>query len=83
MVDGKPLLFNGKPPAFNSDSIALSADGEHLYYKALTAVALYRIQTSILRGDGEAPANAAKAVEKVATTFPTDGSGWVPKIAST
>lgn len=76
VVDGKRLLFDGKPPAFNSDSIALSANREYLYYKAVTAVTLYRIRTSILRDAGEAPADVAKSVEKVATTFPTDGL-WI------
>jgi sugar lactone lactonase YvrE len=76
-VNGKQLLgSNGEPPKINSDGIALSADGEYLYYQALTASTLYRIKTAALRDTnaGAAPA----AVEKVADTFPVDGL-WMDK----
>ncbi len=49
-VNGKPVIGpNGKPPQFNSDGIALSHDGEYLYYKPLTGAMLYRIKTDLLR----------------------------------
>lgn len=68
-VNGKPVLGpTGKPPEFNSDGIALSHDGEYLYYQALTGATLYRVKTSLLR-DG----NAGAGVERVAKTFPVDG----------
>ncbi len=73
VVDGKELLQNGKPPQFNADGIALSPDGEWLYYKPVTANALYRVKTSALRDAKSSPDAAAAAVEKVADTFPTDG----------
>ena len=71
VIDGKPVLENGKPPQFKSDSIALSPDGEYLYYKAITAKSLYRIKTEILRGD-QGGRNSS-GVEKVGEIFPTDG----------
>src|SRR5581483_10844902 len=67
-VNGKPVIGpNGKPPQFNSDGIALSSNGEYLYYQALTGANIYRVQTSALR-NGETP-----EVEHVASTFPADG----------
>ncbi len=73
VVDGKPLLENGKPPQFQSDSIALSPDGDFLYYKAVTSETLYRIKTDLLRDESAAPDRISSAVEKVAKIFPTDG----------
>jgi sugar lactone lactonase YvrE len=68
-VNGKPVVTaDGKPPRIAADSIALSHDGEYLYYKPLTGAAVYRVKTSALRNG-----KAAGAVEKVADAFPTDG----------
>jgi sugar lactone lactonase YvrE len=70
-VNGKPVVGpTGQPPRFNSDGIALSSDGEYLYYQALTGATVYRIKTSALR---EAGPSAGDAVEQVAKTFPADG----------
>jgi len=70
-VNGKPVVAaNGKPPQIAADSIALSHDGEYLYYKPLTGAVVYRVKTSALREGG---ASAGSAVEKVADAFPTDG----------
>lgn len=69
-VNGKPVVGpDGKAPQFNSDGIALSHDGEYLYYQALTGATLYRVKTADLRS----AADASGAVEKVAKTFPVDG----------
>ncbi len=78
VVDGKPLLANGKPPQFNADGIALSPDGAYLYYKPVTAVNLYRVKTDVLRDPAASSEQVAAAVEKVAKTFPTDGL-WMDK----
>ena len=51
VVDGKPLLKDGKPPQFAVDGIALSPSGEYLYYKPVTSDELYRIRTSVLRAN--------------------------------
>jgi sugar lactone lactonase YvrE len=64
-----------KPPAFNSDGIALSPDGNYLYFQAVTAKTLYRVKTSALRDN---PSGAASSLEKVAQTFPVDGL-WMDK----
>jgi sugar lactone lactonase YvrE len=71
-VNGKPVMTaDGKPPQIAADSIALSHDGEFLYYKPLTGATLYRVRTGALR-DGDR-SSAASAVERVADAFPTDG----------
>ncbi len=71
VINGKPVIGpDGKPPQFNSDGIALSPNGEYLYFQAVTARHLYRVKTALLR---DQPAQAAGAVETVATTFPVDG----------
>ena len=73
VVNGKTLQQFGKPPQFRSDSIALSPDGQYVYYKAITANTLYRIKTDVLRNAQATPQQVAAAVEKAATIFPTDG----------
>ncbi len=72
-VNGKPVQKDGKPPQFASDGIALSPDGQYLYYQALTGATLYRVKTTALR---DSPTSAGSSVEKVAKTFPTDGL-WI------
>lgn len=71
-VNGKPVIGpTGRPPQFNSDGIALSSNGEYLYYQALTGATIYRVPTAALR-DNQGR-QAAKAVEQVVKTFPADG----------
>ena len=49
VIEGRELRDSaGKPPQINADGIALDAQGEYLYYHALTARALYRIGTRFL-----------------------------------
>jgi sugar lactone lactonase YvrE len=73
VVDGKALKVAGKPPQLNADSIALSPDGNYLYYKPLTGVNLYRIKTEILRDASAPPEKVSAAVENLGQVFPTDG----------
>jgi sugar lactone lactonase YvrE len=74
-IDDKPLLGpDGKAPQMHSDGIALSPDGQYLYYQALTSKTLYRIKTQALRDVNIGDASAA--VERVAETFPVDGL-WI------
>jgi len=69
VIDGKPVLGpTGETPAFHSDAIALSPDGEYLYYQPIAAKTLYRVPTSALRDPSGKP-----APEKYAGTFPVDG----------
>jgi len=73
-VGGKPVRdAQGKPPMFNSDGIALSKDGAYLYYQPVTATAMYRIRTDVLR---DPTAMAGAVVERYASTFPVDGL-WI------
>ncbi|HEY6768128.1 MAG TPA: L-dopachrome tautomerase-related protein [Candidatus Sulfotelmatobacter sp.] len=81
VVDGKELLAFGKSPQFNSDSIALSPDGQYLYYKPITAKSLYRIKTDILRDSMASAAKISAAVEKVGDIFPTDGF-WMDSVGN-
>ncbi len=50
VIGGEPWVDeSGLSPAVHSDGIALSPDGEHLYYQALTARTLYRVPTGPMR----------------------------------
>jgi sugar lactone lactonase YvrE len=64
---------SGETPQINADGIALSNDGEYLYYHALTGKTLYRIRTELLRDQSESPDALNQGVEKVAETVVTDG----------
>ncbi len=69
VIDGKPVVGpTGGTPPFHSDAIALSPDGEYLYYQPIAATTLFRVKTDALRSPGGKP-----VVEKYATTFPLDG----------
>jgi sugar lactone lactonase YvrE len=71
MTDGQPLRRpDGRQPLFNADSLALSKDGNTLYWQALTGKTLYRIATV---GIQDAAAAAHARPETVATTEPADG----------
>src|SRR3954469_2824619 len=71
MTDGQPLRRpDGRQPLFNADSLALSKDGNTLYWQALTGKTLYRIPTSSIQS---ATAAGQARPEKVATTEPADG----------
>jgi len=76
-IHGTPVRdAQGQPPKFNSDGIALSRDGAWLYYQPVTATAMYRVRTDVLR-DRQASSDAvAAAVERYAQTFPVDGI-WI------
>jgi sugar lactone lactonase YvrE len=69
VIDGKPVLGpTGQTPAFHSDAIALSPDGDYLYYQPIAATTLYRVRTDALRAVSGKP-----TVEKYAQTMPLDG----------
>ena len=77
-VDGKPLRRpDGRQPAFAADGIALSNDGQTLYYQALTGRTLYSIATSKLV-PGTPASDIEAAVKKGATTNVADGL-WMSK----
>ena len=74
VIEGKELKDqSGNTPQIHADGIALSPDGEYLYYHALTGKTLYRIPTQLLRDDGVPDSAIAEGVEKVGETVVTDG----------
>jgi sugar lactone lactonase YvrE len=74
VINGKPVFDAlGNPPTFNSDGIALSADGAYLYFQPITATSLFRVRTDVLRDPHLDSAGAGAAVERYASTFPVDG----------
>jgi sugar lactone lactonase YvrE len=73
IVDGKEFKKNGKPVHLQSDGIALTPDGEWLYYKPLTDNKLYRIRTKFLRYEELPEDKLNAAVEDLGTFSVTDG----------
>ncbi len=69
VIGGKPVQGpTGETPPFHSDAIALSPDGQYLYYQPIASKALYRVKTDALHNEEE-----RATVEKYADTFPLDG----------
>ena len=72
-IDGEPLRRpDGRAPVFAADGIALSNDGETLYWQALTGETLYSIDTGVLTPDA-APGKIEAAVKVEGTTAVADG----------
>ncbi len=61
------------PMKVHSDGIALTPDGEYLYYQALTGRSLYRINTGHLRNFSIPKDTISKMVEYTAKTGACDG----------
>ena len=77
-VDGKKLVRpDGRQPAFAADGIALSNDGQTLYWQALTGRTLYSVATAKLT-PGTPASEIAAAVQKVGVTNVADGL-WMSK----
>ena len=69
VIDGKPVLGpTGETPSFHSDAIALSHDGQYLFYQPIASNTLFRVKTDALRDP-----NGKPVPEKYADTFPVDG----------
>ncbi len=64
---------DGNVPPIHADGIALTRDGEHLYYHALTGKRLYRIPTDALLRFRDDPDRLAGYVEDLGPDFVTDG----------
>lgn len=73
VIDGHELMKNGKPAKFNSDGIALTPDGDWLYYKPLSDDKLYRIRTDYLRDSTLSAADLGTKVEDLGHFTTTDG----------
>jgi Gluconolactonase len=71
--DGELRTADGSVPQIASDGLALSPNGESLYYHALTGAHLYRVPTAALN-DPDRPADRLAAqVEDLGETGVTDG----------
>jgi sugar lactone lactonase YvrE len=79
IVEGHPLMnrpANGKPTylAFGSDGIAISQDGQYLYYCPLASHKLYRVRTKALLDEQASAAEINRAVEDLGDrSFASDG----------
>lgn len=73
IIDGRELTKNGQPVKIHSDGLALTPDGDWLYYKPLTDDKLYRIRTEYLRNDTMASATLGSKVEDLGHFVCTDG----------
>ncbi len=73
IIDGQELTKNGQPVKIHSDGIALTPDGDWLYYKPLTDDKLYRIRTEHLRNDAMSSEALGAKVEDLGHFVPTDG----------
>lgn len=74
VIGGTPWSQDdGSVPQIHADGIALTGDGEHLYFKALTGKTLYRIPTVGLRNFSLPDSHIANAVESLGETLISDG----------
>lgn len=79
-IEGKPWLRpDGTRPQIHADGLALTADGEYLYYQALTGHTLYRIATRWLRDETLTPRALGGKVEYVDNLGAADAILFGPK----
>lgn len=64
---------DGSLPMVHADGIALSPDGMTLWFQALTARSLHRIDTALLRDAAASPESVAAGVETIPSTGSSDG----------
>ncbi|WP_208108653.1 L-dopachrome tautomerase-related protein [Cognatilysobacter terrigena] len=67
---------DGRGVEFSSDGIALSPDGETLYWQAVTGRTLYRIATRVLQDESLSEDEVADAVQRVGENGVADGL-WI------
>lgn len=73
-TDGKPLRRpDGRTAQFAADGIAISEDGKTLYWQALTAKTLYKIDTALLADMSKSHEDVAKGVQIVGQNGVSDG----------
>jgi sugar lactone lactonase YvrE len=76
-ADGKELKMpDGRGLKVGADGIAISPDGEYLYWQVLTGRMLYRIATRFLDDEKIAPDEVRMQVETVGQTNVADGL-WI------
>jgi sugar lactone lactonase YvrE len=73
-ADGEPLRRpDGRGVEFAADGIAISQDGQYLYWQAIKGVSLYRIPTRVLIDAGLGQKEVAAAVEPFGRNGVADG----------
>jgi hypothetical protein len=73
-IDGQEVRRpDGQAPRFAADGIALSPDGGHLYWQALTGTTLYRVPTDAPENPRLSPTALAGRVERVGVNGVADG----------
>ena len=77
-AEGRPVYMTapGHPPKavnFAADSIAISADGETIYYCAINATRLYAVSTAAMRDKTRSDSQVAATVRAVTGKMPSDG----------
>jgi sugar lactone lactonase YvrE len=77
-IGGKEWRPGGVAPKVHADGLALSRDGEFLYYHALTGRTLYRIETRWLRDAAFGEHTHGTKVESLYETCATDGMAIGP-----
>lgn len=73
IIDGRELRDNLGPVRFQSDGLALTPDGNYLYYKPLSDNKLYRIKTEFLRNKALPAPQLSARVEDLGRVASTDG----------
>jgi sugar lactone lactonase YvrE len=73
IIDGKEFKKQGQPAKFNSDGIALTPNGDWLYYKTINDKILYRIKTSSLLNEKLTKQQLSGEVQNVGEIVNTDG----------
>lgn len=73
IMDGKEFSKKGELAKMHSDGIALTPDGEYIYYKPLTDAKLYRIKTEHLRNEQLSADELEQKVEDLGSFITTDG----------
>jgi sugar lactone lactonase YvrE len=72
-INGREWRPGGQAPRINVDGLALDPAGKYLYYHALTARNLYRIETRYLRDPGLSDQALEARVESMGETGAADG----------
>ncbi len=73
IIDGKEFKKQGQPAKFNSDGIALTPNGDWLYYKTINDKILYRIKTSSLLNEKLTKQQLSGEVQNLGEVVNTDG----------
>ncbi|MEQ8819855.1 MAG: L-dopachrome tautomerase-related protein [Sumerlaeia bacterium] len=75
VIGGRPFVVSetGETPKIHADGIAISEDGETLFFHALTAYHLYAIPTAKLKDFSLSEDELAAAVRDLGETHVTDG----------